>query len=109
MQKRFVLLAALASSLAAIIAPPSWAANVNITPLGSHAGEFCRFDRAFVFEDPDGTRILYDAGRTVRGADDPRLGKIDAVLLSHVHGDHLGDRHQNTANAGTCGKQDLSV
>jgi len=85
------------------------ASEVKITPLGSHDGEFCRYDRAMVFEDPDGTRILYDAGRTVRGADDPRLGDIDAVLLSHVHGDHLGDRHQPSANAGTCGSPDLSV
>jgi L-ascorbate metabolism protein UlaG (beta-lactamase superfamily) len=82
---------------------------VKVTPLGSHDGEFCPFDRAMVFEDPDGTRILYDAGRTVRGADDPRLGKIDAVLLTHVHGDHLGDIHQASANAGTCGKPDFSV
>ena len=74
---------------------PSMAQTVKITPLGSHDGEFCRNDRAMIFEDPDGTRILYDAGRTVRGPDDPRLGKIDGVLLSHVHGDHLGD----TANA----------
>ena len=66
------------------------AANVKITPLGSHDGEFCRRDRAMVFEDPDGTRILYDAGMTVAGPNDPRLGKIDAVLLSSVHGDHLG-------------------
>ena len=36
--------------------------NVKITPLGSHDGEFCRNDRALIFEDPDGTRILYDAG-----------------------------------------------
>lgn len=85
------------------------AKTVKVTPLGSHKGEFCRFDRAIVFEDPDGTRILYDAGRTVRGGDDPRLGKIDAVLLSHVHGDHLGDKHQATADAGTCGKPDFSV
>lgn len=85
------------------------AAEVKVTPLGSHDGEFCRYDRAMVFEDPDGTRILYDAGRTVRGADDPRLGDIDAVLLSHVHGDHLGDRHQPAANAGTCGSPDFSV
>ncbi|NNJ73608.1 MAG: MBL fold metallo-hydrolase, partial [Anderseniella sp.] len=42
---------------------PADAANVKITPLGSHEGEFCRFDRAMIFEDPDGTRILYDAGR----------------------------------------------
>jgi len=43
-----------------------------------------------VFEDPDGTRILYDAGRTVRGPNDPRLGRIDAILLSHdQHADNL--------------------
>jgi L-ascorbate metabolism protein UlaG (beta-lactamase superfamily) len=83
--------------------------TVKITPLGSHDGEFCPVDRALVFEDPDGTRILYDAGRTVRGPDDPRLGKIDAVLLSHVHSDHLGDLIQPSANAGACPKPDFSV
>ena len=88
---------------------PAAAQNVKITPLGSHDGEFCPLDRALIFEDPDGTRILYDAGRTVRGPDDPRLGKIDAVLLSHVHGDHLGDMHQPSANAGACAKPDFSV
>ena len=83
--------------------------TVKITPLGSHDGEFCPLDRALVFEDPDGTRILYDAGRTVRGPNDPRLGKIDAILLSHVHGDHLGDLIQPSANAGTCPQPDFSV
>ena len=63
-------------------APDTQGPRVKITPLGSHDGEFCPFDRALVFEDPDGTRILYDAGRTVRGPEDPRLGKIDAVLLT---------------------------
>src|SRR5262245_5465294 len=82
---------------------------VKITSLGSHDGELCPLDRAIVFEDPDGTRILYDAGRTVRGPNDPRLGKIDAILLSHVHGDHLGDVIQPAANAGTCPKPDFSV
>ncbi|HUF80337.1 MAG TPA: MBL fold metallo-hydrolase [Burkholderiales bacterium] len=82
---------------------------VKITPLGSHDGEFCPLDRAMILEDPDGTRILYDAGRTVRGPDDPRLGRIDAVLLSHVHGDHIGDLVQPAANAGACGKPDVSV
>jgi L-ascorbate metabolism protein UlaG (beta-lactamase superfamily) len=62
-----------------------------------------------IFEDPDGTRILYDAGRTVRGPEDPRLGNINAVLLSHVHGDHLGDLIQPSANAGECGKPDFSI
>lgn len=66
---------------------PVAATNVKVTPLGSHDGEFCRFDRALILEDPDGTRLLYDAGRTVAGANDARLGKIDAVLVSHMHGD----------------------
>ena len=77
--------------------------------VGSHDGEFCTFDRAMVFEDPDGTRILYDAGRTVAGADDARLGKIDALLVSHMHGDHVGDRHIPAVNMGTCDKVDVSV
>ena len=62
-----------------------------------------------IFEDPDGTRILFDPGRTVRGGGDPRLGKIDAVLLSHLHFDHLGDVHAAEANAGECGKPEFSV
>ena len=99
---------ALAACSALLAAPAAQAQTVKITPLGSHTGEFCPLDRALIFEDPDGTRILYDAGRTVRGAEDPRLGKIDAVLLSHVHGDHLGDRIQPSENAGSCGKPDFS-
>lgn len=99
-----------ATLLAVAVATPALAQKtVKITPLGSHDGEFCRLDRAMVFEDPDGTRILYDAGRTVVGPDDSRLGKIDGVLLSHVHGDHLGDRHIKAVNAGTCAKPDISV
>jgi len=82
---------------------------VKITPLGSHEGEFCRFDRALILEDPDGTRLLYDAGRTVAGADDPRLGDIDVILVSHMHGDHVGDRHIRDANAGECAKPDFAV
>jgi L-ascorbate metabolism protein UlaG (beta-lactamase superfamily) len=83
--------------------------TVKITPLGSHDGEFCSRDRALIFEDPDGTRILYDAGMTVAGADDPRLGKIDALLVSHMHGDHVGSVHIKSVNQGSCGKPDASV
>lgn len=85
------------------------AGTVEITPLGSHEGEFCRFDRAMIFQDPDGTRILYDAGRTVAGAQDPRLGNIDALLVSHMHGDHVGDRHLPAPGAGTCDAPDVSI
>ena len=103
--------AALLFGLIGLSVQPAMSADgkVKVTPLGSHDGEFCAFDRAMIFEDPDGTRILYDAGRTVRGADDPRLGKIDGVLLSHVHGDHLGDQHTTEANAGECGHPKLGA
>lgn len=80
--------------------------RVKITPLGSHDGEFCSRDRALVLEDPNGTRILYDAGRTVAGPDDPRLGDIDVILVSHMHGDHVGDRRITGTNAGTCASPD---
>ncbi len=69
-----------------------WAsATVEITPLGARTGDFCQVDRALLFQDPTGVRILYDAGRTVAGSDDPRLGDVHVVLLTHVHADHLGD------------------
>ena len=99
----------LSASLFVMIAHSAVAANVKITPVGSHDGEFCVFDRAMILEDPDGTRILYDAGRTVAGADDPRLGKIDVILVSHMHGDHVGDRHIKQVNEGECGKPVVSV
>lgn len=101
--------AALAAGVMASTAGGATAANVKITPLGSHDGEFCAFDRAMIFEDPDGTRILYDAGRTVAGADDARLGEIDVLLVSHMHGDHAGDRRIPSTNAGECGQPDVSV
>lgn len=88
---------------------PASAANLKVTPLGSHDGEFCSRDRALILEDPSGTRILYDAGLTVAGPDDKRLGKIDVVLVSHMHADHVGAAHIPAVNSGDCGSPRASV
>ncbi|GAB4523582.1 MAG: hypothetical protein Tsb0014_01280 [Pleurocapsa sp.] len=99
---------AIACLVSPIIALKVHAQEVKITPIGSHDGEFCRFDRALVLEDPNGTRLVYDVGRTVTGAEDERLGNIDVVLLSHVHGDHLGDRAISQINGGECSEPAVS-
>ena len=91
------------------VAQPALAQNVKVTPLGSHDGELCPQDRALIFEDPNGTRILYDPGRTVAGANDARLGKIDIVLVTHMHGDHAGNSHIKEVNSGECGKPETGV
>lgn len=102
-------LKAVVAILAGVMALGAGAANVKVTPLGGHEGEFCRQDRALIFEDPNGTRVLYDPGRTVAGANDPRLGKIDIILVSHMHGDHVGNAHNKAPNSGSCDKPDTSV
>ena len=81
---------------------PALAQNVKITPVGSHPGELCANDRAIVFEDPSGIRLLYDAGPTVTGGNDPRLGELHLVLLSHMHGDHVGNLKLKAPGAGNC-------
>ena len=106
--KRGIRFAA-SSCLALAMASPALAQNIKVTPLGSIDGEFCPQDRALVFDDPNGTRILYDPGRTVAGGSDPRLGKIDIILVSHMHGDHVGNAHTKAPNEGTCDKPDTSV
>jgi L-ascorbate metabolism protein UlaG (beta-lactamase superfamily) len=78
------------------------AQNVRVTPIGSHPGELCANDRATMFEDPTGVRILYDVAHNLTGPDDSRVGDVDVVLLSHMHGDHLGDRRLTSIGAGTC-------
>ena len=65
-------------SAALMLSAAANAATVRITPLGSHAGEFCRYDRALILEDPDGTRLLYDPGRTVF----PKPDRTDGSILS---------------------------
>ena len=100
---------AAAAALCVTLASPAVAQTVKITPLGGFDGEFCAQDRALVFEDPNGTRLLFDPGRSVVGAGDARLGKIDVVLVSHTHGDHLGNAHTKAVGAGTCAAPDFSV
>ena len=81
---------------------PAVAQNVKITPVGSHPGELCANDRAMIFEDPTGVRLLYDVAHNLTGGDDPRLGTIHLVLRSHMHGDHVGDLKLKAVGAGTC-------
>jgi L-ascorbate metabolism protein UlaG (beta-lactamase superfamily) len=99
----------LSTILTILFAATALSQTVAITPLGSHDGEFCSNDRAMLFEDPDGTRLLFDAGRTVAGPDDVRLGRVDAVLLSGMHGDHLGDRRISAVGSGTCAQPQTDV
>jgi L-ascorbate metabolism protein UlaG (beta-lactamase superfamily) len=81
------------------------AQNVTITPLGAQAGEFCVGDRALLFEDPTGVRVLIAPGRTVNGSGDGRLpnpsgstGGVHVLLIDHPHVDHIGDVfHTNCA------------
>lgn len=100
---------AAAGALCAAFVQPAVAQTVKVMPIGGVDGEFCAQDRALVFEDPNGTRVLYDPGHTVAGGGDPRLGRIDIVLVSHMHADHIGEAHIPAVNAGTCAKPDLSV
>lgn len=87
-----------ASTLFAQVPPPL----VNVTPLGSHSGELCGNDRALLFEDPTGIRILYDPGNTTDETDG-RLGDVHVILLSHAHPDHFGNARVNRGAPGACG------
>jgi L-ascorbate metabolism protein UlaG (beta-lactamase superfamily) len=109
MKRNLVIWMAAVGCMAAFVGQVALAANVKVTPLGGQDGEFCPQDRALVFEDPNGTRILYDPGRTIAGPSDPRLGKIDIILVSHMHGDHAGNAHNKEPNSGSCANPDVSV
>lgn len=85
------------------------AQNVTITPLGAIAGEFCAGDRALLFEDPTGVKVLIAPGRTVgldvagvvTGSADPRLnGSVHVLLIDHPHVDHIGDVFHTTCSGG---------
>ena len=75
-----------------LTAAPAIAQNVKVTPVGLASRRAVRERPCDDLRGSSGVRILYDAGHTVTGGDDPRLGDIHAVLLSHAHGDHIGDQ-----------------
>ncbi len=87
--------------------PQAWSKDnvVTITPIGAQAGEFCVGDRALLFQDPTGVRVLTAPGRTVLGSTDPRIapiGSIHVLLIDHPHVDHIGDVfHNNCAGTST--------
>jgi glyoxylase-like metal-dependent hydrolase (beta-lactamase superfamily II) len=94
--------------LAALVAvcTAAEAQHVKVTPIGQRTGDFCAQDRAILFEDPTGVRLLYDPGNTVAGGTDPRLGEVHAILISHAHVDHLGNAKLNQdpdTNTSSCG------
>ena len=70
-----IIAAVAGAAMLALLSAQTFAQNVKITPLGSHPGELCARDRATIFEDPTGVRILYDAGHSTLGADDPQIGR----------------------------------
>ncbi|MEO7156647.1 MAG: MBL fold metallo-hydrolase [Vicinamibacterales bacterium] len=99
--KRAVQIFAVVAIWALVNAPIAGAQQsglVRVTPLGSHPGELCARDRALLFEDPTGVRILYDPGFPVDETD-ARLGDVHIILLSHAHNDHIGSRRDR---GGTC-------
>lgn len=96
----FVVVAAIVSAASSVSAQ-----NVKVTPIGAVSGEFCAGDRALLFEDPTGVRVLIAPGRTVGlvsggsavGSADPRIapvGSVHVLLIDHPHVDHLGDVRQ---------------
>jgi L-ascorbate metabolism protein UlaG (beta-lactamase superfamily) len=107
------LLSMLALAVVAATASVSWSQNVKVTPLGAASGEFCVGDRALLFEDPTGVRVLIAPGRTVgkdlggtihvRGSADDRLaGGVHVLLIDHPHVDHIGDVfHANCSGSST--------
>jgi hypothetical protein len=108
--KWFVLVLAVLTVVVAA-SSASWAQNVKITPIGAVTGEFCAGDRALLFEDPTGVRVLIAPGRTVGlvsggsavGSADPRIapvGSVHVLLIDHPHVDHIGDVRQTNC-AGT--------
>ena len=97
-----VLLAAIA------LCATAHAQNVKVTPLGTPSG---RALLARPRDDLRGSRRACASSTTrdnpCKGADDPRLGTIHVVLVSHAHGDHIGDMKLKAQGAGSCDNPEL--
>ena len=108
MKKKSVVWMAALGCTAAITAQ-SALAHVKVTPLGGHDGELCPQDRALIFEDPNGTRILFDP--VVRSPVRTILAwaRSTSFWSAHMHGDHVGNAHNKEPNSGSCDKPDTSV
>lgn len=110
---RVACVGALAALVSNPLAMPQQPATVKITPIGARTGEYCARDRALIFEDPTGIRILYDPGITISGGGDNRLGEVHVILVSHNHFDHIGyqrltqDPDDPGATCGTALQPDL--
>jgi hypothetical protein len=56
------LLFVIAALPTTMVGAASAAELVKVTPLGGQEGEFCRQDRALIFEDPNGARLYMMPG-----------------------------------------------
>ena len=65
---------------------------MRLRVLGCHGGESATHrTTCFLIDDV----LALDAGALTRGLSVPEQAKIDAVVLSHIHLDHIPPEHQD--------------
>jgi len=88
MKRISLALAAAAVGLTGMAMQPAWSQTVKITPIGSHDGEFCRRDRAMLFEAPDGKQRGLGRSVNVRGRR-RRSGRERGTKFQHPEGPRM--------------------